>query len=169
MPLRTLPPALLLMGSLVLPAHAVEGGKKPTAEVVRSGVCLQENKPRRYDVPPSTSASAKPGRLRIDRQTSRIPLEQGIGFGFAWKATGLPPEGMVAYVIEHPEFVRPDGTTATAHREEFPFRSRKGTINSVDCYMLTEKYEVVPGTWTLSILFEDQVLVRRSYKLGRAP
>jgi hypothetical protein len=34
---------------------------------------------------------------------------------------------------------------------------------ATDCYALSEKFELVPGTWTLSVLYRGSLLVRQSF------
>jgi hypothetical protein len=49
--------------------------------------------------------------------------------------------------------------------EELSVDTLDGKYQTTDCYALGEKFELVPGTWTLSVLFRGSILVRQSFNV----
>ncbi|WP_319239494.1 DUF3859 domain-containing protein [uncultured Propionivibrio sp.] len=137
----------------------------PTGEVVKAGVCVQEQVTLRYSQPQSTAGYATNGPLKIVQETNTIPLQKNIGFGFAWRAKNIPPQAKVIYLVEHPAITRPDGTTLEHFEEPLLTQSEGGQIESIDCYMLSEDYELVPGQWSLSIYYQGVQLVRQTFHI----
>jgi hypothetical protein len=135
----------------------------PTGEVLKAGICVQKEVTRRYDQPQSTAGYATNGDLQIVQETVTVPLQKGIGFGFAWVAKNLPPNVDLTYRIEHPVITRPDGITLDHFEELLPAQSKGGRIESIDCYSLSEDHELVPGNWTISILYQGRQLARRIF------
>lgn len=135
----------------------------PAGEVVKAGVCVQEQVTQRYSQPQSTAGYATNGPLKIVRETNTIPLQKDIGFGFTWKAKNMPPQAEVIYLVEHPAITRPDGTTLDHFEEPLLTQSKGGQIESIDCYMPSEDYELVPGQWSLSIHYQGRQLLKQIF------
>lgn len=142
--------------------------KVPTGEIIEYGVCEQRHVSERYSQPQSTAGYATIGALRITQTTEDIPLRKDIGFGFRWKARNLPEQAVVTYRIEHPPITRPDGKTLTRFEEPMSQETQFGIVETADCYFLSEDYELVPGTWTLTILHKGTLLVKRSFHVKQA-
>jgi len=135
----------------------------PTGEIVKAGLCVQNQVTTRYTQPQSTAGYATTGPLAIVRETTSIPLQKDTGFGFTWKAKNLPPQAEVVYLVEHPPITRPDGVTLDHFEEPLLMQSRGGEIESIDCYQLSEDYELVPGQWSLSIHYQGRQLIRQTF------
>ena len=141
-----------------------DAGKLPTGEVIESGICEPGRVSETYSQPQSTAGYASlVSTLRITKPANDIPLRKGVGFGFRWKARNLPEQAEITYVVEHPSIRRPDGKTLSRFEETMQQATDLGTLETVDCYFLAEDFEVVPGTWTLSILHKGTPLAKRSF------
>lgn len=140
----------------------------PIGEVLESGLCEQRSELTRYDQPQSTSGYASLGELVITQETDAVPLRKNIGFGLTWRATGLPEEVQVTYVFTHPPITRPDGLMLEGFEEPFTYKTRYGTVETTDCNFLSEDHELVPGTWTISIVYNGAILAERSYRVEPA-
>jgi Domain of unknown function (DUF3859) len=103
------------------------------------------------------------GPLTLTEPTNEVPLQLGIDFGFSWKASNLPTPAVITYRVEHPAITRPDGMTMSRFEEDLEVETSDGKYQSIDCYTLNEKYELMPGTWTLSVLFRGTLLAKRRF------
>jgi len=92
-------------------------------------------------------------------------LRKGIGFGFIWKARNLPDRPVITYRVEHPAITRPDGVTLDHFEEDLEEQAANGSIETIDCYMLSEEHELVPGVWTLSVFFRGSLLAKKSFRV----
>lgn len=146
-------------------AFAVAPVSPPTGEVVRYGLCAQSSEEKRYSQPQSTAGYATTGPLRLTKATTDVPLRKGIGFGFIWKARNLPDRPVITYRVEHPAISRPDGVTLDHFEEDLEEQTEKGSIETIDCYMLSEEHELVPGEWTLSVFFQGSLLAKKSFRV----
>ncbi|UCV21098.1 DUF3859 domain-containing protein [Ferribacterium limneticum] len=134
----------------------------PAGEILSAGICVNGEVIERYDQPQSAAGYANMvATLRITEQTDEIPLRKGIGFGFAWKAKNLPPSATITYRLEHPVLTRPDGRSLDHFEENLRQNTKLGVIETVDCNFLSEEHELVPGTWTLSVIHNGSLLVKR--------
>jgi len=168
-PLLTLFAVLSMLAGLPFAAHSAtpDSTKIPSGEITEYGICEQRHVSERYSQPQSTAGYATIGALRITQTTDDIPLRKDIGFGFRWKARNLPDQAVVTYRIEHPPITRPDGKTLTSFEEPMTQEAKLGVVDTADCYFLSEDHELVPGTWTLSILHKGTLLVKRSFHVKR--
>jgi len=152
---------LLLISST---AFAVAPTSQPIGEVVRHGLCVQSDA-KSYSQPQSTAGYATTGLLRLTEATTDVPLRKGIGFGFIWKARNLPDRPVITYRVEHPAITRPDGVTLDHFEEDLEEQAANGSIETIDCYMLSEEHELVPGVWTLSVFFRGSLLAKKSFRV----
>ena len=81
----------------------------------------------------------------------------------SWRLTGMPESVEVTYVVEHPQITRPDGTRLTSFEEPYSMRTTDGVLESTDCYFFDEDYELVPGTWRLSVVLDGSTIATRAY------
>jgi hypothetical protein len=141
------------------------GRQRPAVgEIVQSGLCIQDVNGR-YSQPQSTAGYATTGPLTLTDRTTEVPLRQGVAFGYVWKASNLPNPAVITYRVEHPAITRPDGVTMSRFEEDLVVETLRGEYQTTDCYALSEKFELVPGTWTLSVLFRGTLLVKQSFHI----
>jgi hypothetical protein len=151
---------LLLLG--LIGAGCAGSPKPAVGEIVQSGLCIQDVDGR-YSQPQSTAGYATTGPLTLTDRTTEVPLRQGVAFGYVWKASNLPNPAVITYRVEHPPITRPDGVTMNRFEEDLAVETIGGKYQSTDCYALHEKFELAPGTWTLSVLFRGSLLVKQSF------
>jgi hypothetical protein len=120
-----------------------------------------------YALPQSTSGYASIGEVQIASETDVIPLEKNVAFGFEWRATGMPPEAQITYVIRHPLITRPDGKSLEGYEETLGVFSKGGVITKTDCYELSEPYELVAGRWSIAIYYDGKELATRAFTVGK--
>jgi len=120
----------------------------------------------------STAGYATLAELQLTVLTDTVPLEQGIGFGFRWTASGFSSreQVVITYRISHPQITRPDGKTLRGFTEDLPHEAPRGEIETTDCYFLSERHELVAGEWELAIVYRGKELVAKRFKVvdGRA-
>lgn len=145
-------------------AEAAAPISPPTGAVVRYGLCAQRDRVS-YTQPQSTAGYATTGLLQLSETTTDVPLRKGVGFGFVWKANNLPARPVVTYRVEHPSITRPDGVTLDHFEEDLQEESVNGSIETIDCYILSEDHELVPGQWTLSVFFRGSLLAKKIFRV----
>jgi hypothetical protein len=139
------------------------------SEVLSSGLCERRKVSTVYAQPQSTAGYATAGDLIIKKQTEIVPLRKGIGFGFTWRASELPKRVDVKCVVEHPPIIRPDGMRLESNAELMTHVSSDGVVETTDCYILEEDHELVPGNWSISIVYEGAILDKQTYRVVREP
>lgn len=131
-------------------------------QVIRSGLCAH-NAGVRYELPQSTAGYATYGDLEIVADATVIPLKKNVAFGFAWRATGLPDDAEVDFIIQHPRITRPDGKALEGFVETLKPPSHDGVVLSTDCYILSEDHELVAGKWVIEVKYKGRSLARREF------
>ena len=138
----------------------------PTATIVEFGIYEVVMKGIQYKHNESTAGYAQEAvEVRLVEKTTTIPLKKGIVFGFEWEAQGLPDMPIkIAMRVKHPRTTKPDGTVSTGFDEMLSFFPEKGRIERRgDYYALSEDWEMLPGEWTLSMVFEGRVLCEKVF------
>jgi hypothetical protein len=147
-------------------AQAVLKDRVPTAKIVDFGIYEIAEKGVRYEHKESTAGYAtEGGRVVLVTRTTEIPLRKGISFGIEWEAEGLPSVPVrITYRIKHPRTTKPGGTVSTGFEEALPFLPEGGKIlRRVDNYVLSEDWEMLPGEWSLAIVYEGNVLCEKVF------
>lgn len=154
--------ALSAISLVLLVAGCATSESVPKGEVLRSGLCVQRETSS-YAQPQSTAGYATLGDMQITREATVVPLKKNASFGFSWRATGMPQEAVVEFVVKHPKITRPDGKTLEGFIEPLKLYAENGIIQSTDCYALSENHEVVAGTWSITVVYKGRVLASREY------
>ncbi len=165
----------LLAGAAVALAACHESGRTPppanavtAGRILQYGVCEPGSTTEKYAQPDATAGYASRGNVMISKSTDTITLRKGVGFGYLWHASGMPPTFDLKYRIQHPPITRPDGKRAEMFEETVPHSSTEGEFETADCYFLTEPYEMVVGDWTMTLLVKDTVIVTKTFHVVEA-
>jgi hypothetical protein len=62
---------------------------------------------------------------------------------------------------------RPDSSKLEGFEERLTLKARYGAVKATDCHVVGEDHEVVPGTWSISIVYAGATLAKRSYRVER--
>jgi hypothetical protein len=105
--------------------------------------------------------------LSIKKTTDIIPLKKDTSFGFVWAASGFitNQDQLVIYRIEHPPMILPSGVTSTISNIKYILNTTDGKFEDKLCYGLEEEFEMVPGKWILSVIYNDKVIVSKSFTI----
>ena len=148
--------------TIIIATGCATEGERPKGEVLKSGICVQRETDR-YAQPQSTAGYATLGDMQITQEATTIPLRKNIAFGFTWRASGMPAEPEVDFIIRHPKITRPDGKTLEGFTEPLRLTTEGGVVQSTDCYALSEDHELVPGLWSITVSYQGRVLASRQY------
>jgi hypothetical protein len=138
----------------------------PTATIVEFGIYEVVKKGTQHEHKESTAGYAEEGgEIVFVKTATDIPLKKGIAFGFDWEAQGLPSMPIkIIWRVKHPRTVKPDGTVSTGFDETLRVRPKEGRIKKrTDAYILSEDWEMLPGEWSLSIVYENRVLCEKVF------
>jgi len=151
------------------PAQAAVSRPGPAGKIFSFGIYKVLQEGDRYEHKESTAGY---GQMVSDvvlvRTTTEVPLEKGVTFGFEWGAEGLPPGPVkITMRVKHPQTTKPDGKATTGYDETFTVYPENGTIEKRgDYYILSEDWEMLPGEWTLSVIFEGKGLCEKKFRVG---
>ena len=99
---------------------------------------------------------------RVVRQTSRIEARLCGRFGVAFMPEGLGVRGALDVTIQsrYPALVSPDGTSNDGVRYPWTFTAGQSGVFG---FTFDHPWELVPGTWTFSVLSGGKVLAEQSF------
>lgn len=140
-----------------------------SAKIVNFGIYKVVKTGNQYSHEESTAGYAEEGiQTTLVKSTTKIPLRKGIAFGFEWEAEGFPRDTpiKISYRIRHPETTKPDGTISSGFDEPFPLLLEDGKIKTGDYYQISEDWELLPGEWCLSVVYENNVLFEKVFYLS---
>jgi hypothetical protein len=147
-------------------AQAVPRPQTPAGTVVEFGIYEVVKRGIEYEHKESTAGVAEQGvEVAFVKRTTEIPLKKDIVFGIEWEAEGLPDTPVkITWRVKHPRTTKPDGTVSTGFDETLPFLPEKGRIQKRgDYYILSEDWEMLPGDWSLSVVYEGRVLCEKVF------
>jgi len=144
-----------------------------TARVVDYGIYKSIDPGTAYPHPESTAGYAMQGvKVTLINRTTKVPLQKGIVFGFEYEAEGFPPDvsALIIYRVKHPPITKPDGKITNGFDEPFPSMPTGGKLKTGIYYQLSEDWELVPGEWSITVIYEDTILVEKVFEVsGKNP
>jgi len=122
------------------------------------------------DLAAPNTASGKIGEhrgIRLIRSGASIPAKKGVIFGFRYRVEGQrdgPMMGAQMHVM-HPPMRGVDGKLHSSQTASIDLFFENGVAEDDIVYVLSEDFEVLPGVWTLQILFDGKPAASRSFEL----
>ncbi len=106
--------------------------------------------------------------IRLAIKTKIIPLTKGLIFGYKWRIQGLKDDRPIEimYRMKHPPIVNLKGVRSKKSDVPMQIMPIGGAYEGIATYSLSEDYELVPGIWTLTILFGEQIIAEMSFQVG---
>jgi hypothetical protein len=106
--------------------------------------------------------------LRLLEKTNAVPLRKGTIFGFRWVLKGLKPgeKEEVTYRIKHPSLTNPLGFKSQGADDRSFFIARQAEQKITSIYILSEDYELVSGSWTISQIYRGRTLAEITFKVA---
>jgi len=139
-----------------------------TAKITDYGIYTIIKKGRKLADADSTAGYSRRGaKVEPSIRAHDIPLKKGITFGFRWEATGFlwgVPTKMY-HRIKHPPTQKPDGRITTGFEEPFTAMPRNGKVKGGYGYRLTEKWELLPGKWSIELIFDEKILAKQTFTI----
>lgn len=159
-----------LLAMAAIGVAAARAGAIPRVEIVAFGTYTSTAEhgplPARYRQHAIVDVTVT-GMPRLVERSDRIEARACTRFGLQYRSADLAPDqSIVAEVrVDHPILVRPDGRRSDVDTYEIPVRSTIGWTG-LD---FDEGWEMVPGTWTFSLLFGGHVLAEQRFTVVAAP
>ena len=99
--------------------------------------------------------------IHLVETTDRVEARICERFGIMFAAPGLPAWRTLPVTIRvrHPLIVRPDGVQS----ELETWRSALGRERAMSGFDFNEPWELVPGTWTIEVVYRDEVLASQRF------
>lgn len=103
-------------------------------------------------------------------KTNRIPLKQGVDFGFRIELKGISnyKVKVLTFVIRHPEMLRPDGYYSSGYigEREFHYDPEWGFYYDWS-YKLEHDFELVEGDWNIEVKYEGSTIYGKTFKVRK--
>jgi hypothetical protein len=101
-----------------------------------------------------------------DPEISAAPV-RGATFGVTYLIKGVPDGEMSGFEMRalHPPMTGPSGKTTTESRVDTQVFGEQGVAVNDIIYVLAEPFEVLPGNWTLQLLYKGKTVVSRQFVL----
>ena len=116
----------------------------------------------------SRSEYAQKGGLPLlNKQTNKIPLKKGRLMAFHFNISELPDLGdsmPLTVIIDHPEFIKPDGSKSNQMTKESVAKIRNGKAFRAEGYRFDHDYELVEGKWKFTISYLNKILLVHEFE-----
>lgn len=155
-------------GSIVgeTPAEAAA----PTIELLEEGSFLMIGDSHAHDAPEAaTGKTNMVDEAELLQSGSVFSASKGLNFGYRYNLHSpgdnrCNVEGFDMFIV-HPPIKGPDGQWRTTSTIPMKVCFNDGKAEDFLIYGLEEDYEVLPGSWTLQVRKDGQVLISRSFTL----
>jgi hypothetical protein len=137
-------------------------------EVVREGQFEVLGDPEMSAAP--ETAAGKVGShdsVQLISESKTLKAVRGATFGFTYLIKGVPDGEMSRFEMRalHPPMTGPSGKTTTESRVDTQVFGEQGVAVNDIIYVLAEPFEVLPGNWTLQLLYKGKAVVSRQFVL----
>jgi hypothetical protein len=131
-------------------------------EVVREGQFEVLGDPEMSAAP--ETAAGKVGShdsVQLISESKTLKAVRGATFGFTYLIKGVPDGEVSGFEMRalHPPMTGPSGKTTTQ-----VFGEQGVAVNDI-IYVLAEPFEVLPGNWTLQLVYKGKAVVSRQFVL----
>jgi hypothetical protein len=156
--------AFLLLAVGAAPSQSL-AQQVSSIEIVDFGIYTADPQARRLGQ--SGIGTTTVANIKLAVSTDRIPIQQGIRFGFQYRIDGAPADARVELrrVDLYPApGITPPGKSQPVRQDEERFVERIGNLTFAG-YTLDAPYEMLPGTWTFQLWVGDRKLAEKSFTL----
>jgi hypothetical protein len=139
-------------------------------ELVEEGAFRMVGNSRAYDAPDAaTGKTNKVDETELIQSGSVFAANKGLNFGFRYVLHSpgedrCGVEGFEMFIV-HPPIKGPDGQERTTSKVPFKLCFNDGKAEDFLIYSLEEDYEVLPGSWTMQVRKDGEVLLSRAFTL----
>jgi hypothetical protein len=115
----------------------------------------------------ATHAPGGPAGIELVEQTTILPAQPGVRFGFCVSVTGALEDGDLDLekVIVHPPVFGTDDKISTGYEQEIELTAAGGEARACLGHTLESEAEAVPGTWIVRLMAADQVIAEKTFEL----
>jgi hypothetical protein len=155
---------LLLLGLIPISAQAqAQTGQVTFIDVPEYGLYTAEVE----HIGTDSSGIAQQGLGNIVHETTTrtVPARLGVHFGFRYRIVGAPngaPVEVTKVTTFPPAGVLKPGTAEPTRGDRYSFTRRIGETSYTD-YSFDNPWELVPGTWTMTLSVNGEVLASESF------
>lgn len=154
--------SLVFFGCTTAKPPGIEG------KIVNCGVYIFPDKAVIIKTPETASGVTyiPAGKPVLMTATNRIPAWLGIRFGMTYYVKNLPvANGYVdiTKIAKHPLMTKPDGTTSTGFTTVEKQFVKDGQLVGWTGYGFDHDYELAPGRWEFTVMFEGQPLCKQDF------
>lgn len=135
-------------------------------EIVEFGIYTADRQTRRAGQ--SGIGTTTVANVKLAVSTDRIPMQQGVQFGFQFRINGAPVDARVELrrVDLYPApGLTPPGKSQPTRQDEERMVERIGNLSFVG-YTLDAPFEMVPGSWTFQLWIGDRLMAEKSFTLA---
>jgi len=153
-----------IAASMALYACA-SGPASVSGEIRRAGLFAVAGKIIRDEPRLPQGKIFRPTRIQFVDETREVPAILGTTFGFEYVVSSSPwrPFARVRVVIANPPITNPT-TGVTFSHSEFTFSAPNNRVIRA-VYSFDEAWELAPGTWTISVFHEGNLLLSEQFNV----
>jgi hypothetical protein len=122
-----------------------------------------------YSVDNSETVAGKStvGKFVLTKTTDKVPLKKGISFGLKWSASGFLDTDKIelVHILEHPRITKPNGISSRLSKESYMYKPVNGIISHTEGYTIGKSYEMVPGQYIFSVIYNNNVIIKKSFTI----
>lgn len=136
-----------------------------TGMIMRFGTYEKGMVAERRKAPDAAAGYTSSGNYKYLEKTVTVKIKKNIGFGFEYKINNLPDNksDKIEVIAKHPSITNNEGITYTVSRDFWPIRPVNGVYNNALVYFFSNRYEMVPGEWTLIIKYNNKTLINKTF------
>jgi hypothetical protein len=115
----------------------------------------------------ATHVPGSPAGIELVEQTTILPGQSGLHFGFCVSVAGALEDGDLDLikVVSHPPVFSADGSISTGYEQEIELAAAGGEATACIGHTLESEAEAVPGKWTVALMAADQVIAEKTFEL----
>ncbi len=99
---------------------------------------------------------------KVVQPAHRIKAEIGNVFGFRYRIAGLPEQVIYDFDLRvtHPPVLL-DSKVYSVHKKTVQDKTENGIIDDSVIFTFNKDYELIPGVWTLELIYQNKILLAR--------
>lgn len=138
------------------------------ARFIRYGVYESFGEIRHIPAPDTADGTRiSPELTEFHESSLVIPAEVGLAFGFDYEIAGIVPgtEDRLLMRAIHPPMRNLAGDLQTVSTTPFDIHSWGGRVDEHLSYRFSKPHQLLPGEWTLQVLYFDQVVLSKTFQV----
>ncbi|MBC2714742.1 MAG: DUF3859 domain-containing protein [Desulfobacteraceae bacterium] len=157
---------LLTLLTLICLPVICDAFRMVSGQITQAGIYEAESIEKVKAPETTTGYTTNATGLKLVKTTDTIPAKLGLSFGFEYVLIGLEPNKnfRLKKIISHPKITKPDGSVSEGYEMMITKKADAfGTIKDISGYIFNNDYEIQPGEWKFTLMYEDEKLIEKTF------